>query len=40
MNPELHPDFSLAGEDEIFKEMIKPTIGMMEKTQDGCPMRN
>jgi len=39
MNPELRPDFSLPGEDEIFKEMIKLTIGMMEKSQNGCPLR-
>ncbi len=39
MNPELRPDFSLPGEDAIFKEMIKLTIGMMEKSQNGCPLR-
>ena len=39
MNPELRPDFSLPGEDKIFKEMIKLTIGMMEESQNGCPLR-
>ncbi|CAK8725451.1 Catalase core domain-containing protein [Candidatus Electrothrix laxa] len=39
MNPELRPDFSLPGEEDIFKEMIKLTIGMIEKSQNGCPLR-
>ncbi len=39
MQQELRPDFSLPGEKEIFKEMIKLTINMMEESQDGCPLR-
>lgn len=39
MNPELQPDFSLAGEDKIFKKMIKLTVGMMEESKNGCPLR-
>ncbi|CAK8712154.1 Catalase core domain-containing protein [Candidatus Electronema halotolerans] len=39
MNPELRPDFSLTGEDDIIKEMIKLTIGMMEESKNGCPLR-
>ncbi|WP_339136616.1 MAG: catalase family protein [Candidatus Electrothrix sp. GW3-4] len=39
MNPELQPDFSLPGEEDIFQEMIKLTIGMMEESQEGCPLR-
>ncbi|WPD22444.1 MAG: catalase family protein [Candidatus Electrothrix scaldis] len=39
MQQELRPDFSLPGEKEIFKDMIKLTINMMEESQDGCPLR-
>ena len=39
MNPELLPDFSLPGEDEIFKEMTQLTIDMMEESENGCPLR-
>ncbi|MDU9051138.1 MAG: catalase family protein [Candidatus Electrothrix sp. Rat3] len=39
MNPELLPDFSLPGEDKIFKEMIQLTIDMMEESENGCPLR-
>jgi hypothetical protein len=39
MQQELHPDFSLPGEEKIFKEMIKLTINMMEESQEGCPLR-
>ncbi|XOF33359.1 MAG: catalase family protein [Candidatus Electrothrix sp. YB6] len=39
MNPELRPDFSLQGEDEIFQQMIKLTVKMMEESKDGCPLR-
>jgi hypothetical protein len=39
MNPELLPDYSLPGEEHIIKEMIKLTIGLMEESHDGCPLR-
>uniref|UniRef100_UPI0040579A3B catalase family protein n=1 Tax=Candidatus Electrothrix sp. TaxID=2170559 RepID=UPI0040579A3B len=39
MQQELRPDFSLPGEDRIFKDMIKLTINMMEESQNGCPLR-
>jgi len=39
MQQELRPDFSLPGEERIFKDMIKLTINMMEESQDGCPLR-
>ena len=39
MNPELHPDFSLEGEQEIIKEMVKLTVGLMEESPEGCPLR-
>uniref|UniRef100_UPI004057132A catalase family protein n=1 Tax=Candidatus Electrothrix sp. TaxID=2170559 RepID=UPI004057132A len=39
MQQELRPDFSLPGENKIFKEMIKLTINMMEESQNGCPLR-
>ncbi len=39
MNPELRPDFSLEGEKEIIKEMVKLTIGLMEESKEGCPLR-
>ncbi|MCI5121363.1 MAG: catalase [Candidatus Electrothrix sp. AUS4] len=39
MQQELRPDFSLPGEKEIFKDMIKLTINMMEESQAGCPLR-
>ncbi|MCI5149971.1 MAG: catalase, partial [Candidatus Electrothrix sp. MAN1_4] len=39
MNQELRPDFSLPGEDEIFQQMIRLTVKMMEESKDGCPLR-
>lgn len=39
MNPELLPDYSTKGEEQIIQEMIKLTIGLMEESHDGCPLR-